>query len=460
VLGKRVLVIDDEPAILEICQATLEQNGHRVHTCPTGKEGLATFPEDDFDLVLIDLRMHDIDGLTLLGKIQAVDRGIVAVMITGEPTIESAVAAVKQGAFDYLPKPFSPDQLMIVVSRGLNQKHLLDENELLRRSLKLRPEFEGVVGTSRAMDRMMTLVGKVAESDSSVVVIGETGTGKELVSRCLHANSSRRDALFLPINCGALPEHLLESELFGHEKGAFTGAMTQKPGLLETAQGGTVFLDEISALSPNLQVKLLRVLQERLFRRVGGHREIAIDVRFISATNEELEDLIAKGTFRSDLYYRLNVISIPVPPLRDRLEDIPLLARYFLDQLNAKGDKRVASVSREAIDIMQGFGWPGNVRELQNVVERAFWLTDSDSIVPQDLPVRISEGVQPAIDASLPYGEAKKIYLEPFERGYLSRLLEENGGNVSRAAEQAGLHRSSFQRLLKQHSIRSVDHRP
>jgi transcriptional regulator with PAS, ATPase and Fis domain len=309
------------------------------------------------------------------------------------------------------------------------------------------------------MDRMMTLVGKVAESDSSVVVTGETGTGKELVARCLHANSSRRDALFLPINCGALPEHLLESELFGHEKGAFTGATSQKPGLLETAQGGTVFLDEISALSPSLQVKLLRVLQERQLRRVGGRREIEIDIRILSATNDDLEALIAKGTFRSDLYYRLNVITIPVPPLRDRLEDIPLLTQNFLEQLNNKVDKQVVTTTQEAIDVLQRFNWPGNVRELQNVIERAFWLTDSDSIVPQDLPAKLIEDVQPAIDASLPYGEAKRVYLEPFEKGYLSRLLEDSEGNVSRAAEKAGLHRSSFQRLLKQHGVRSSDHR-
>lgn len=307
----------------------------------------------------------------------------------------------------------------------------------------------------------MELVEKVADTDSSVVIEGETGTGKELIAKCLHRNSPRRSQPFLPINCGALPEHLLESELFGHERGAFTGAYTKKIGLLECAQGGTVLLDEISTLSPNLQVKLLRVLQERQVRRVGGQETIDIDIRVISATNENLEESATRGTFRKDLYYRLNVITISLPPLRERVEDTPLLAEHFLEVLNKERQKSVERISKEAMDILQGYDWPGNVRELQNVIDRAFSLTDSGMITPSDLPahlVRRGMAVLP-IDTQWPFKQAQKVYIEPFEREYLTKLLMECRGNVSRSAKRAGLDRSSFQRLMKKYGIQSEDYR-
>ena len=456
----RILAIDDEPTVLDICRETLTQAGYTVRLCETGRSGIAAVQEERFDLVLIDLRMLDIEGLEILREVRSIDRQMVAVMVTGQPTIATAVQAVKEGAFDYLPKPLSPDHLLIVVDRALQQKRLAEENLLLRKELKFRPGFEGIVGKSRAMERVMDLVEKVADSDSSVVIQGETGTGKELIATSLHGNSPRSDRPFLPINCGALPEQLLESELFGHERGAFTGAYTRKPGLLEAAPGGTVFLDEISVLSPNLQVKLLRVLQDRQIRRVGGHETIDIDIRILSATNEDLDEAVSRGDFRKDLYYRLNVITVVLPPLRERPEDIPLLAEHFLEALNATRQTRVGGISREAADLLQVYPWPGNVRELQNVIERAFFLTDSELLIPADLPPQLVRKEAPrSANTRLSFSEARRAYAEPFEREYLTELLRECRGNVSRAAERAGLHRSSFQRLMKKLEIRSGDYR-
>ncbi len=457
----RVLVVDDEPTILDICQSTLTYRDYEVQVCDRGQKGIDTARQETFDVVLIDLMMYDVGGLDVLREVRSSDAHTVAVMITGQPSIATAVEAIKEGAYDYLPKPFSPDQLLIVVDRALQQKRLAEENLLLRKALEFRPGFEGIVAKSAAMARVIDVVEKVAESDSSVVIEGETGTGKELVARGLHRNSPRRDGPFLPINCGALPEHLLESELFGHERGAFTGAHTRKPGLLETVERGTVFLDEISVLSSNLQVKLLRVLQERQVRRVEGQELIDIDMRVISATNEDLEEMVADGRFRDDLYYRLNVITISLPPLRERVEDIPLLTDHFLDRVRRGNKKQVEQVSKEALDLLQSYAWPGNVRELQNVIERAFWLTDSRVIMPEDLPAGLcKDGASPPqINTSLPFVEAKRVYLEPFERRYLTQLLTDCTGNVSLAAERTGMHRSSLQRLLRKHGIRSEEYR-
>jgi len=327
-----------------------------------------------------------------------------------------------------------------------------EENIRLRQALRIRPGFSGIVARSKGMEQVMDLVEQIADSASSVVIEGETGTGKELIAGSLHHNSSRRNAPFLPINCGALPEHLLESELFGHERGAFTGAYARKVGLLQAAQGGTVFLDEISTLSLDLQVKMLRVLQERKLRRVGGNEFIDIDIRVVSATNESLEKIIEQGHFRRDLYYRLNVITIVLPPLRERLEDIPLLVEHFLEGLNQKGDKQIGGVAQETLELLQNYAWPGNVRELQNVVERAFLLTESGIIGPEVLPATLVQqgGEAPfAIDTHLSFVGARKS----FESEYLGQLLQEYGGNVTRAAQQAGLHRSSFQRLIKKYGL-------
>ncbi len=460
-MGKgRILVIDDEPTMLEACDETLSYHGYDVRLQDVGSDAIELVRQETFDLVLIDLKMPNVDGIQILKQIKTIDKNVMAVMITGFPTIATAVEAVRQGAYDYLPKPFAPDQLLILVDRALSRKRLTEENLLLRKSLGHGPDFEGIIYKSRAMERVLDLIGKVADSDSSVIIQGETGTGKELAARSLHRNSPRKDHLFLPINCGALPEHLLESELFGHERGAFTGAYTRKSGLLETVQGGTVFLDEISTLSLSLQVKLLRVLQERQIRRVGGKEDIDIDIRVISSTNEDLEDAVAREAFRKDLYYRLNVITITLPPLRERVEDISLIAEHFLDGLNTVHRKVVEGISREALEILQSYRWPGNVRELENILERAFLLTDSSVIQAADLPATLKHTDSTiSVDTRLPFSTAKKVYTEPFEHEYLTRLLEESNGNVTLAARRAEMHRSSFQRLLKKHDIRSREFR-
>jgi DNA-binding NtrC family response regulator len=457
----RVLVIDDDPAMLDACAETLQYYGYDVLLREDPRLAVSAVQQDTFDLVLLDLKMPGMNGLDLLREIRSVDSKVLAVMITAFPTIATAVEAVREGAFDYLPKPFTPEQLLIVVDRAVAQKRLAEENFVLREALRFRPGFEGIVGKSHVMERVMDLVAKVADSDSSVVIEGETGTGKELIARSLHRNSPRQERPFLPVTCGTFPEQLLESELFGHERGAFTGAYTRKLGLLESAQGGTVFLDEISTLSLELQVKLLRVLQERQIRRVGGSGYMDIDIRVISATNEKLEEAVSDGRFRKDLYYRLNVITISLPPLRDRIPDIPLLVEHFLKVLKSAHDRQVSGVSREAVEILQAHDWPGNVRELQNVVERAFFLSEEDVIRPADFPAEMlhADSRQHSVDTRLPYLQSKQAYLEPFEKDYLTELLREHRGNVSRASGRAGMHRSTFQRLMRKHGIRSQDYR-
>ena len=453
----RVLIIDDEPAMLEACEETLAHHGYGVEVCDIPDDGVERARQKTFDIVLLDLKMPDKDGLEVLGELKSIDASLKMIMVTAFPTIATAIQAMKEGAFDYLPKPFSPDQLILTVDRALEQKRLAEENVVLRRALKVRPGFDGIVARSQAMERVMDLVERLADSDSSVLIQGETGTGKELIARSLHSKSARHDRPFLPIDCGALPDQLLESELFGHERGAFTGAYTRKPGLLEAAQGGTVFLDEIATLSVDLQVKLLRVLQERDLRRVGGTESIAVDIRLISATNESLEEAIAAGRFRQDLYYRVNVVSVSLPPLRDRREDIPLLANHFIRVLNETGSRRLDGISPEALGLLERYEWPGNVRELQNAIEGAFSLTDSGWITVASLPGRLTDrDSDSSTEALSTYTDAKRN----FERDFVLELLRQHDGNVSRAAGQAGLHRSSFQRLMRRHGIHSEAYRP
>ena len=334
-VGERILIIDDEVALLEACEEVLSYQGYEVQVQSRPEVGIEAVRRDIFDLVLVDLRMPNMNGLEVLHEIKAIDVQLAVVMITGFPEISTAVQAIREGAFDYLPKPFDPDQLLIVVERALRQKLLIDENADLRQALGRRSQVDDIVAESAQIQRVLDLVEKVAGQDSSVLIEGETGTGKELIAQRIHAQSRRCNHPLLPIHCSALPEHLVESELFGHERGAFTGAHARKKGLLEIAEGGTVFLDEISTMGPDIQVKLLRVLQERQMLRVGGREIIDIDIRVISATNEDLKAAIDQGRFRQDLYYRLNVVPISLSPLRERLEDIPPLVDKFLRRVNA-----------------------------------------------------------------------------------------------------------------------------
>ncbi|MBI4462814.1 MAG: sigma-54-dependent Fis family transcriptional regulator, partial [Acidobacteria bacterium] len=381
-----ILVIDDDEAILQSCRTILEDQGHQVEAGSGGEAGLALLRQCSFDLALIDLKMPGMNGLEVLSKAAALDPDLVLIIFTAYGTIESAVEAVKNGAFNYLTKPFTASQLSAAVVKGLEHGRLLRENVLLRRELKQCCPMHQIVGRSPGLEMMLATIAKVAPSEANVLVTGESGTGKELVARALHANSHRCQGPFIAVDCAALPSHLLESELFGHEKGAYTGANQTKRGLLELAHGGTVFLDEIGELSSELQAKLLRALQERAFRRLGGERLISVDIRVISSTNRDLNTEIQQGRFRQDLLYRLNVVSLALPPLRDRPGDLVLLGHHFLQEFSRAANKPSLRISREVLRLLEQHQWPGNVRELRNVIERAVVLCDTDTVRVRDLP--------------------------------------------------------------------------
>jgi len=412
-------------------------------------------------VLLTDLRMPELDGIEVLRRARKIDRHLAVIVITGFGTIESAVVAVKGGAFDYLAKPFSAEQLKLAVERALTQRRLALENLHLRGQLRGTYGFENIVGRSPALQQILELVRKSARSEANILILGESGTGKELIARAIHANSPRSGQAFVAVDCASLPEHLLESELFGHEKGAFTGAINTKLGLIELANRGTLFLDELAELPSNLQVKLLRVLQERQIRRVGGTRQIDVDLRLVSATNRDLRELVASGKFRDDLYYRIKVIDIPLPPLRERRGDVTLLAHTFLNKFERRDTAPLQGFQPEVLEALEAYSWPGNVRELQNVIQRACALADSDKISLSDLPRDLqmaaethdsTASLSPA--ARLPLKQEKARWIEQLESAYVAELLECKGGNISEAARAAGVDRKTIHRLLNKHRLR------
>jgi DNA-binding NtrC family response regulator len=460
----RVLVVDDEPDMVENCARILKRSGYQCLTATDPHRALALVEAERPDLLLTDLKMPGMDGMELLRRARESDPALPVILITAFASIESAVTAIKDGAFDYLPKNFSVDQLRVAVERGLRQRELQIENRNLRDQLQGALGFENLIGRSPAMTKIFELVRKAARSDANILVLGESGTGKELIARAIHANSPRATQAFVPVDCASLPEQLLESELFGHEKGAFTGAVKAKRGLMEVADRGTLFLDEIGELPLALQAKLLRVLQERQLRHVGGTTQIDVDVRVVSATNRDLREAVTKGQFREELYYRVNVIAIPLPPLRERAGDLKLLAHAFLKRY---GGERVAGFEDAALQALEGYPWPGNVRELQNVVERACALADGDRITRSDLPDYLLQagsarpvapggaiGVSLPPGADLPLKDAKEKWMQILEVSYLRDLLERHGGNVSAAAKAAGIDRKTFHRLINKYQIR------
>jgi DNA-binding NtrC family response regulator len=461
----RVLVVDDEPDMVENCARILKRAGYQCLTATDSQRGLALVEAERPDLVLTDLKMPGMDGIELLRRAHEIDSALPVILITAFASIESAVAAIKDGAFDYLPKNFSVDQLRVAVERGLRQRDLQVENRNLRDQLQGALGFENLIGRSPAMMKVFELVRKAARSDANILVLGESGTGKELIARAIHANSPRATQAFVPVDCASLPEQLLESELFGHEKGAFTGAVKSKRGLMEVADRGTLFLDEIGELPLPLQAKLLRVLQERQLRHVGGTAQIDVDVRVVSATNRDLREAAAKGQFREELYYRVNVIAIALPPLRERAGDLKLLAHAFLKRY---GGERVTGFDDAALQALEAYGWPGNVRELQNVIERACALADGNRITRVDLPDYLLHGAgmrAPTAGASggpslpdsgnMPLKDAKEKWMQVLEASYLRGLLERHAGNVSAAAKMAGIDRKTFHRLINKYQIRS-----
>jgi DNA-binding NtrC family response regulator len=442
----RVLVVDDEPPQLEILRLILRDEGYEVVTAGSGRGALAALRKQPVDLVLTDLKMPDVSGIALLEQILRVQPGACVVLMTAHGTIDSAVEAMRKGAFDYLTKPLDREVLLLVVSRAVERIRLVSENRRLQEELRGRFRVENLVGAHGSMHEVFRIVHKVARSTSTVLIYGESGTGKELVARAIHVTSDRHDRPFVGVNVGALPETILEAEFFGYEKGAFTGADARKIGLFEQASGSTLFLDEVGELKRDLQVKLLRVLQERELLRVGGTEPVPVDVRVVAATNRDLEREVQAGRFREDLFYRLNVIPIALPPLRERRTDIPLLVEHFLSKHGEPG--RTRRIAPDALEALVAYGWPGNVRELESVIERTLLLAEGDVIRFEDLPaaVRMRTRAGSGIPVEIP---DEGLDLEELERTLILRALDKSGGNVTRAARLLRLSRRTLQYRLE-----------
>jgi DNA-binding NtrC family response regulator len=456
----RILVADDKENILKLF-ARILGDGYELTTAADGGRAISLVAAQNFDVVVTDLRMPSADGFEVLRAVKARSPDTEVVMMTAYATVQDAVQAMKQGAYDYLQKPFDPDDAVLVIARALERRRLRAQAESLRRELEGVYAFHNLVGKSAAMRDIYRLLEQAAKLDITVLLAGETGTGKELAARAIHYHSARKDRRFVPVNCGALPAELVESELFGHARGAFTGAVGAKPGLFEEAEGGTIFLDEIGELPLAVQVKLNRALQEKEIRRVGDNRAIAVDARVIAATHREVKAEVAAGRFREDLFYRLNVFPIRLPPLRDRREDVPLLAGHFLEKHAGALRKALEGFEPEALRALTGYAWPGNVRELENAVERAVAVAAETTVAVRDLPEEVTGRQEGAIPGELlskmPYREAVDLARDRVSRDYLAMLMRGHDGNVTRAAHQAGMERESLHRLLKRYGVRSDD---
>jgi DNA-binding NtrC family response regulator len=449
----KVLIADDESSILDTLRILLKREGYEVHTAVGGQQALDFMASTRPDFILSDIRMPGIGGIEILNAARELDPTIPVILMTAQASLQSAIQAVNQGAFHYIQKPFSNDELLMICRRAAESRQLKQENQALKREIKRRDATSQIskpIGKSKGFLEMLQLAETVAPTDSTVLISGESGTGKEVVAHYIHALSDRNTGPFVSINCGALPENLLESELFGHVKGSFTGAVRDKEGLFVAARAGTFFLDEVGEMSAATQVKLLRALQEREVIPVGATEAIAIDVRIIAATNRDLEEEIRRGSFRSDLYYRLNVITMHLPPLRDRLDDVPLLTEFFLRRFANSRGKEPLRLSQAAIDTLQVYDWPGNVRELENALERAAVLSESGEISPDALPARITaQKAMPLVSDRLPPNPPMEI----IERAYIHWVLSAEGGNKTRAAEVLGIDPSTLYRKLLRYGL-------
>ncbi|KJS14594.1 MAG: Fis family transcriptional regulator [Peptococcaceae bacterium BRH_c4b] len=445
----KILIIDDEEHMCWALEKAMRQEGYQALSSNRGRRGLELIREEAPSLVLLDLKMPEMDGLEALKKIKETSPKLPVIMLTAHGSIETAIEAMKEGASDYITKPFDLDELKLVIKQNLLMSQLVTEVNFLRS--ELTKKYKVMVGESPAIKEVIKLIDKVANSNATVLITGESGTGKEVAAVAIHRNSLRREGPFVPVNCAALPDNLLESELFGHEKGAFTGAVARKLGRFELADKGTIFLDEIAEMPLNMQVKLLRVLQEKSFERVGGTETLHVDVRVIAATNRNLTEAMAKGLFREDLYYRLNVFHIDIPPLRQRIDDIPVLAEHFLDKI--RPNYLVQKYSPEAIKLLAQYHWPGNIRELQNVLERAAIICHGTEITPADLPKEIQE-ISGKYDAgSLVRLPESGISLEDLEKELIIKALEKSKGNQTRAAQLLGITRSALLYRVQKHGI-------
>jgi two-component system, NtrC family, response regulator AtoC len=441
--GERILIVEDDDLMRELMTKILAGEHYHIFQASSGEEALKLLQEQTIDLVLTDLRLTGMNGLQLLTEVRTFDQEVVVIVMTAYASVETAVEAMRKGAYDYLTKPFINDEIRVMLRRALNQRHLSRENRHLKRELRERYRFENIVGHSEAMEKVYRLIEKVSGISSNVLIVGETGTGKELVARAIHYNSERSDRPFVAVNCGALTESLLESELFGHLKGAFTGAIANQEGFFRKADKGTLFLDEISEVSHGLQVKLLRAIQEREVIPVGSREPLRFDVRLIAATNRLLEDEVKKGTFREDLFYRINVITIPLPPLRDRKEDVPLLVNHFLQKYAQRLGKPSVKILREAMQALVNYDWPGNVRELENMIERAVALCEEDLIERTDLPDKLTQ-VKIAIRDLDEY----EMTLDALEEQHIKKVLQKVNGDKVKAAQILGINLSTLYRKL------------
>lgn len=452
----KILIVDDNPEVLRLIANILETNEYEVETVSRGESAIKKLDSNDYDMVLTDLMMPDIDGMQVLEHVKSRASKTMCIILTGHGTIKSSVKAIKRGAFDYITKPVSPSELLIIVEKALKFKNLEEENIRLKKELKGKYHYKNIVGTSQAIKKIYDLIEKVSDTDGTVLITGASGTGKELIARSIHYNSQRSDKPLVVINCGAVPEALLESELFGHEKGAFTGAYKKRIGRFEMANGGTVFLDEIGEMSPALQIKLLRVLQEQQFERVGGTKTIHVDLRFIAATNKNLTTAINVEKFREDLYYRLNVIPIKVPSLKQRRSDIPLLIDFFLKKFQKIKNKKITGFSQSAMDSMWAYDWPGNVRELENVIKRLTILCESPVVNIDDLPENIRDvsGASPS-EVEVILGDELNLNeaVQDYEKKIILEALEKTNWVKSKAAKLLNINRTTLVAKIKKQNI-------
>jgi len=442
-----ILIVDDEASVRDSLYQWFKADGYRVDTAEDAASALKKLQEKPWDIILLDIKMPGMDGIELQNRIKQIDKNIVTIIITAYASVDTAIQALKDGAFDYITKPIDPDDLSRLIRNAIEKRRLVTENIQLRQQIEELSLPDEVVGESLAMKRVMEMVNTVAKTDSTVMILGESGTGKELIARAIHSRSSRRYFPIITINCGAYPEGLLESELFGHEKGAFTGAMYRRKGKLEMADKGTLFLDEIGNVSEKMQMDLLRVIETKNFTRLGGDKAIDVDFRVISATNKDLEKAIKEGSFREDLYYRLNVFSILLPPLRERRTDIPLIAKYFLSKYAQSMNKNVVDFSPQAMEMFMGYDWPGNIREVRNVVERAM-------VVAQGLQIQVEDISFPFPSPATPSGGAS---LEEVEKDQILKILNQTKGNIAQAAEILKISRLTIYNKIEKYHLKKDD---
>ncbi|MBW2093985.1 MAG: sigma-54-dependent Fis family transcriptional regulator [Deltaproteobacteria bacterium] len=463
-MSYQILVVDDQVSICHHIHAILENEGYGVGIAHSGDQALSKLSSHPYDLLLADMKMPGMDGLELFHRARKMEPNISGIIMTAYASISSAVKCIKKGINDYLVKPFEPESLLLVVEKAFREREMLREIRDLRKEVNQKYAFGNIIGKNYKMQAIYDLIKKVSPTDARVFIHGETGVGKELVAKAIHFNSRRKNRAFVGINCGALAESLLETELFGHEKGAFTGAIRKKAGKFEYARGGTLFLDEIGDISPRMQVRLLRVLQEKKVERVGGNESIDVDVRLLSATNQDIKEKVARGEFRVELFYRLNVVPIHIPPLRERIEDIPLLVKHFMDIFNRNLNKNIMQISVKAMEELMQYHWPGNVRELENVLERAFVTTDGDTIdsVIFSLNRRNTSFGESLVnvDVDVPFFSARSVVVNRFEKAYLFEALKRYKGNVSKAAKETGVNPRTFWRKINSYGLDYARLRP